>query len=96
MITKNGLEKRSIKSNFEDILLHMGRPIICPLRSIMAVYSLEWPFASQVNHISYQKYHNILAESIHSKAYALVMVKLLKEWTKMIRHFIDDVNKKYY
>ncbi len=96
MITKTALEKSWIDPRFQVIKAFMGDDIICQFRSIMAVYSLEWPFTYQVNHIRYHRNDQTETESTANAVQALLIAKLLEDWTKIIRYVIENLNMRYY
>lgn len=81
---------------FNQIHVNLGKEMICRFRSILNVYSHQWPSIHQIKQIEFsrRKYRDVsaLAHETHS----IVIIQLLHEWMQRIHSVIINLDKKFY
>jgi hypothetical protein len=85
-----------IDPDLKEIRDYLSNDIICRYRSILAVYSLEWPLTNQVNRIQFSRDLDLQAPSTVRYVRSLVVSNLLQEWMRRLRSVIDNLDKKYF
>ena len=79
----------------KQIQSNLRNDIICQYRSILNVYSYDWPSIGEVGHIRFSqgKYHD--APSLEHEIRAIVIARLLREWMRRINLVITGVHSKF-
>jgi len=77
---------------FQDIANTLKKEIICRYRSILDVYSAEWPSINQINRIQFGPKER--RDTLDHEARSVVIAKLLSQWMHKIRFVISNLENK--
>jgi hypothetical protein len=81
---------------FKQIQFNLRNEIICRYRSVLNVYSHEWPSIHQINRIQFlqRKYRNAL--SLVHDVHAIIIIRLLRQWMQRLNSVIISLEAKYF
>jgi len=80
---------------FQEIAYNLRHEIICRYRSILYVYSYEWPLINEIDRIQFSRHKYRNSPSLVHEAHSIIIARLLREWTKRIQSVIINLGPKY-
>jgi len=80
---------------FQEIAYNLRNGIICPYRSILNVYSYEWPLINEIDRIQFPRYKHRNSPSLVHEIHSIIIVRLLRQWTQRIQFVITNLDAKY-
>jgi hypothetical protein len=95
ILNMNDIFGSATNSRLEEIKFSLRNEIICPYRSILNVYSYEWPSINQTNRIEFSKRKHRNARSLVYRAHLIVVTRLLSEWMERLDSVIGSLKRKF-
>jgi len=81
---------------FKQIQYNMRNEIICRYRSVLDVFSYQWPSINQINRIKFSKRKYRNSPSLVHDVHSIVIARLLREWMHRINTVIINLEAKYF
>ncbi len=96
VLNMNDVNAFTTDSWFRQIKLNLKKDMICHYRSILDVYSYDWPSINQTNRIEFsqRKYRN--APSLIHDVHSIIITRLLREWMQRIHSVIINLEAKFF
>jgi hypothetical protein len=96
LLNMNDVISFATDSWFKQIQSKLRNEIICRYRSVLNVYSHEWPSIDQINRIQFsqRKYRNAL--SLVHDVHAIIITRLLREWMQRLNSVIISLEAKFF
>ncbi len=85
-----------IDSWFKQIQYNMRNEIICRYRSVLDVFSYQWPSINQINRMQFSKRKYRNSPSLVRDVHSIVIARLLREWMHRINTVIINLEAKYF
>jgi len=80
---------------FRQIEYNLRNQIICQYRSILYVYSYDWPSINQINRIQFSRRKYRDAPSLGHEVHSIIITRLLREWMQRIHSVMINLEKKF-
>jgi hypothetical protein len=80
---------------FKQIESNLKNEIICRYRSVLNVYSHEWPSINEINRIEFSKRKYRDAPSLVHNVRSIIISRLLREWMQRLQSVIIILDKKF-
>ncbi len=80
---------------FKQIEFSLKNEIICRYRSILNVYSHEYPLINEVNRIKFSERRYRNAPSIIHDVHSIIISRLLREWMQKLHSVINNLDAKF-
>jgi len=81
---------------FKEIEYNLRYEIICRYRSIMNVYSHEWPLINEINEIPFSRRKYRSPPSLVHDVHSIIIAGLLGEWMNRTQSVIINLEAKFY
>ncbi len=81
---------------FKQIQFNLRNEIICRYRSVLNVYSHEWPSIHQINRIQFSQRKYRHAPSLVYDVHAIIIARLLREWMQRLNSVIINLEAKFF
>jgi hypothetical protein len=80
---------------FKQIQTNLKNEIICRYRSVLNVYSYEWPLIYEIDRIEFsqRKYRN--PPSLVHDVRSIVISRLLRQWMQRFHSVINNLDRKF-
>jgi hypothetical protein len=81
---------------FKQIEYNLRYEIICRYRSILNVYSHEWPLINEINEIQFSRRKYRSSPSLVYDVHSIIIARLLREWMNRIQSVMINLEAKFY
>jgi hypothetical protein len=81
---------------FKQIEYNLRNEIICRYRSILDVYSHEWPSINQINRIQFSQRKYPDAPSFVHDVHSIIIARLLREWMQRLQSVVINLERKFF
>jgi hypothetical protein len=96
MIKTNDVYGFTTDSELTEIRDYLSNDIICQYRSILDVYSYEWPSINQIEQIEFSRRKHRNGLSLVYDAHSVIITRLLQQWMQRIHSVIVNVEAKFF
>jgi hypothetical protein len=95
LLDSNGIFAEKTDQWFKQIQNNMKDDIICRYRSILNVYSQEWPSVNEIGRIQFSRRHR-LSPSLNHNVHSMIIARYLGEWVEEINNVIMNLEMKFF
>jgi hypothetical protein len=96
LLKVNNIFAFTTNSWLEEIAFNLKNGMICRYRSILNVYSYEWPLINQIDRIQFSRNKHRNSPSLVHEAHSIIIAQLLRESTQKIHSVIKNIEAKYF
>jgi len=95
ILNLNDVFASTTDSWFKHIQIILKIEIICRYRSILNVYSKDYPLINEVDRISFSKRQYGNAPSLVHDVHSIIVSRLLREWMQRLHSVINNLEEKF-
>lgn len=86
----------STEKLFTEISHTLSKNMLCNYRRILQLYSVNWPSINEINRIQISRIRARMAPSFLHHSYAIIVARLLQQWTDYVQDFVGNIEGKFY
>ena len=80
---------------FQQIQDKIKKEIICRYRSLLNVFSREWPIVNEIDRINFSRQHSLSSLQVY-ELHSVIIARYLRKWMKRIDDVITNLEMKYF
>ena len=84
------------EKSFGEIGNILSKNILCNYRRILNLYSINWLWLTEINRVQTLPTRARMAPSFLHHSYAMIVIRLLQQWTEHVDDFVSNIEGKFY